>query len=187
MTLKLWLKKSKLNYSKDIFDIVQFGSSLIEGNNPNDADIAVIFQKIPLKEQINQAQAIKKQLQKISDLPIHIKSFDLYSLFEPSNFAKESILFGKSLISKDFFSRKFGLFPKLQIFYSLKKFEKKDKIKFNYMFSGKQGKYGLLKKYGGKLMRPGLIEIDPLFENIFLNALKNSNSKFEIKKIFEII
>ena len=62
MTQKLWQKKLKLNYSKDVFDIVQFGSSVIEGEAPNDIDIAVIFNKIPLKDQLNQAQKIKIQI-----------------------------------------------------------------------------------------------------------------------------
>ena len=31
MTQKLWQQKLELNYSKDVFDIVQFGSSVIEG------------------------------------------------------------------------------------------------------------------------------------------------------------
>ena len=61
MMQKLWQEKLKLNYSKNVFDIVQFGSSVIEGENPRDLDIAVIFQKIPLKEQLEEAQKIKKQ------------------------------------------------------------------------------------------------------------------------------
>jgi predicted nucleotidyltransferase len=84
---KLWQKRPKLAYSKDVLDIVQFGSSAEEGKNPNDLDIAVIFNKIPLKEQLNQAQEIKKQLETASEIPIHINSFDLYSLFDNSNFA----------------------------------------------------------------------------------------------------
>jgi len=184
MTLKLWLKKFKLNYSKDVFDIVQFGSSVMEDNDKsNDIDIAVIFQKILLKEQLDQAQEIKKHIQKISELPVHIKSFDLYNFFDSSNFAKESILFyGKSLISKDFFSKKFGLTPRIQILYSLKDLKKKDKIRFNYMINGKKGKYGLLKRYGGKLICPGLIEIYPSCENIFVNSVKKFTSKFKLNK-----
>ena len=185
MTSRLWLKKFKLDYDKEIFDIVQFGSSVMEESRSNDVDIAVIFQKIPLNEQLNQAQEIKKQLQKISELPIHIKSFDLYSFFDVSNFAKENILFnGISLISKDFFSKKFGLTSKLQILYSLKDLKKKDKIRFNYMLSGKKGKgkYGLLKKYGGNLICPGLIEINPHHEAIFISAIKKIISEFKLKK-----
>jgi len=184
---KLWQKKLKLTYSKDVFDIVQFGSSVMEGSNPADIDIAIIFNKIPIANQLNQAQEIKRQIQKISKLPIHVKSFDLYSLFDISNFAKENILFyGKSLLSKDFFSKKLGFNPKLQIFYSLKGLKKRDKIRFNYMINGKKGKYGLLKKYGGELLSPGLIEIDPTYEDIFVISIKKFISKFKLKKILFI-
>ena len=169
MTQKLWLKNLKLSYSKDVFDIVQFGSSVIEGKIPNDIDIAVIFNKIPLKDQLEQAQKIKKQIQGYTDVEIHIKSFDLYSLFDKSNFAKEDILyFGKSLIFRDYFAKKFGFLPRIQIFYSLKNLKKKDKIRFNYILNGKKGKYGLLRKYNGKLLKPGLIEFNPEFELIFV-------------------
>ena len=187
MTLRLWLKKFKLSYSGDVLDIVQFGSSVMEESKSNDVDIAVIFQKIPLSEQLNHAQDIKKQLQKISELPIHIKSFDMYNLFDSSNFAKENILScGISLISKDFFSKRLGFASKIQISYSLKDLKKKDKIRFNYMLNGKKGKYGLLKKYGGELIRPGLIEVNPLFENIFADAIKKITSKFKAERVFSV-
>ena len=183
MIQKLWQKKPKLSYSKDVFDIVQFGSSVIEGKEPRDLDIAVVFQKIPLKEQLNQAQKIKKQLQKITEISIHVSSFDLYSLFNKSNFAKENILFyGKSIISGDYFVRKFGLTPKIQIFYSLKNLEKKEKIRFNYLLNGKKGNYGLLRKYNGKLLKPGLIEIFPEHEVIFVESIKKITKDFRIVK-----
>jgi len=181
MTQKLWQKKLKLNYNKEVFDIVQFGSSVTR-EEPNDIDIAVIFQKIPLKKQLEQAQEIKKQLQKISEPPIHINSFDLYSLFDSSNFAKENILFyGKSIISKDYFVKKLGLIPRINIFYLLKDLKKKDKIRFNYMLCGKNRKYGLLRKYGGKLLKPGLIEIFPEHKDIFIKSIKKITSNFKVK------
>jgi len=183
MTQKLWLKKPKLNYSKDVFDIVQFGSSVIENREPNDLDIAVIFYKISLKEQLNQAQEIKKQLKEISEIPVHVSSFDLYSLFDKSNFARENILFyGKSIISGNYFSEKFGLKPSIQIFYSLKDLEKKEKIRFNYLLNGKKGNYGLLRKYKGKLLKPGLIEIFPEYEEIFINSIKKITKDFKAVK-----
>ena len=184
MTQKLWQKKLKLKYSKDVFDIVQFGSSVLEGREPRDLDMAVIFQKIPLREQLNQAQKIKKQLQKISEFSIHISPFDLYSLFDRSNFARESILFyGRSLISGRYFAEKFGLNPRIHICYSLKDLKKKGKIRFHYMLKGRGGKYGLLKKHGGKLLKPGLIEIFPEHENVFINAIKKLISEFDVKKV----
>lgn len=179
---KVWLKKPELNYSS-VFDIVQYGSSLIVDNEPNDVDVAVIFDKIPVKEQLLRAQEIKKQLQKVSELVIHIKSFDLYSLFESSNFARESILFGKSLVSGKFFAERFGFYPCVQVFYSLKQLKKKDKIRLNYMLNGKKGKYGLLREFGGKLLKPGLIEIDPAHEKSVVSAMKKITPYVTAKKI----
>lgn len=184
MMQNLWQKKLKLNYSNDVFDIAQFGSSVIEGKKPNDIDIAVIFSRISVKEQLIQAQEIKKQLQKISNLPIHVTSFDLYSFFNASNFAKENILFyGKSLISKNYFSNIFGFNPRIQISYSLKDLKKKDKVKFNYMLSGRKGEYGLLRACKGKLIAPGIIEIFPEHEDLFVSSIKQITNKFKIKKI----
>jgi len=185
---KLWLKKPKLNYSENVIDIVQYGSSIIDGNFPNDIDLAVIFNKISLKDQLNESQDIKNQLTKISQLPIHIKSFDFYSLFDKSNFAREGIFFyGISILKKDYFSKILGFTPRLQIFYSLNKLKKKDKIRFNYMLNGKKGKYGILRKYGGRLVKPGMIEISPEYEKIFNDSIKEHISSFTIKKIFSLI
>ena len=183
---KLWQTKLKLNYNTEVIDIVQFGSSVKEDPklNPNDLDIAVIFNKIPLKNQLNMAQEIKKQMQKYSNLPIHIKTFDLYTLFEKSNFAKENILFyGKSIISGEYFAKIFGLTPALHISYGLKNLKKKDKVKFNYLLNGKAKKYGLLRKYGGKLIAPGIVEIKPEYEDIFVDSMKKITSNLKIRKI----
>ena len=184
MMQKLWLKKPILNYSKDVLDIVQFGSSVEEGKTPNDLDIAVIFNKIPLKEQLNQAQEIKKQLEKLVEISVHINSFDLYGLFDSSNFAKESILFsGKSIIHGDDFAKRLGFSPKIQIYYSLEKLKKKDKIRFNYMLNGRGGEYGLLRGHKGELLKPGLIEINPQSESIFVNSIKGYKVDFRVKRV----
>jgi hypothetical protein len=180
----------KLNYNKEVIDIVQFGSSIIGGtdekkeNKPNDIDVAVFFDKIPLKEQLEEAQKIKKQLQEHSEVPIHVTSYDFYSFFDRGNFARESVLFyGKSLIHNDYFSKLFGFTPKIHISYSLNKLDKKDKVKFNYMLNGKGGNYGLLRKYNGKLLNPGLIEINPEHEHIFTNNLNKITKELKIKKV----
>mgnify|MGYP001607984364 CR=1 FL=1 len=185
---KLWQKKQTLKYSKDVLDIVQFGSSVVEETEPNDIDIAVIFQKISLKDQLNESQNIKKQIQENIELPIHISSFDLYSFFDKGNFAKEGVLFyGKSLIFHDEFSNRFGIKPKLKIYYTLKDLEKKDKIRFNYLLNGKGGKYGLIKKYSGKIISPGVIETSPEHERVFTEAMKKITKKIIVKKMFELI
>jgi predicted nucleotidyltransferase len=185
MIQKLWLKKLKLSYSENVLDIIQFGSSVLEESEPNDIDIAVIFNKVPLKQQLEERQNIKNQIQKEVNLPVHIESFDFYSFFNKGNFARFGILFyGKSIINGKNFSEHFGLIPKLRISYVLKDLEKKDKVKFNYLLSGKKGSYGLLKKYGGKILSPGVAETLPENEEIFLKGMKKITNKLSVEKVF---
>ena len=185
MTQKLWQKKLKLSYSDEVIDIVQFGSSIFEDSRPNDIDIAVIFKKIPVKEQLIERQKIKKQIEKITELPVHVESFDFYSFFERGNFAREGILFcGKSLITAKNFAENFGMTPKLRIYYALENLEKKDKVKFNYLLSGKGGNYGLLRKYGGKIISPGVVETFPENEKLFIDKMKKITDKIIIERIF---
>lgn len=191
MMQNLWQKKLRLSYSKDVIDIVQFGSSVMKnldekGNKEiNDIDIGVIFNKIPVKKQLEERQKIKKQIQKYTSLLAHIESFDFYSFFDKSNFARQGILFyGKSLISGKNFSENFGLVPKLRISYSLSDLEKKDKVRFNYLISGKKGSYGLLRKYNGKLIYPGVVEICPEYENIFLEKMRRITNNVSVEKCF---
>ncbi len=184
--LKESQKKLILKYNKEkILDIVQYGSSLTLEKSPNDIDIAVVFRNIPLKQQLEESQKIKSQLEPFFDKQIHIKAYDLDSFFDKGNFAKDSILFyGKSLVYGDYFSALFGILPKIIIKYNLAKFEKKQKIKFNYLLNGKGGEYGLLREYGGRLVAPGVIEIEPRHENIFLEAMKKLSPELIIEKIF---
>jgi predicted nucleotidyltransferase len=181
-------KKLELNYSDKVIDIVKFGSFVMEGKISNDIDIAVIFKKIPLKEQLDESQKIKVQLERCFDKPIHIKSYDFYSLFDKGNFARDSIMFyGKSLLSGRYFSESFGMHPRLQIGYSLAKLEKKDKVRFNYLLNGKAGNYGMLRAYKGKLLNPGLVEVYPEYEKLFLDALSKITNEIKASKIFRMI
>jgi len=177
----------KLNCSKSVFDVVQYGSSVIEGKEVRDIDVAVVFDKISVKEQLNDAQEIKNQLKKFTDKNIHITALDFYSLFDESNFAREGILFyGWSLLNGKKFAERYGLKPVIQIHYSLKKFSKKDKIRFNYLLSGRGGKYGLLREYGGRLIAPGVINVNPEHEIVFLDEIRKINLDVRVKKIFMV-
>lgn len=185
MMQKLWQKNWKLNYSKDVIDIVLFGSAVHSSENATDMDIVVLFKKIPVKEQLEQAQEIKKQIQSQSALQVHIKSFDTQSFFDKGNFAREGILFyGKSILFNKDFSENFGLSPKLRIYYALDKLEKKDKVKFNYLLSGKQGNYGLLRKFGGKIISPGVIETLPENEFLLVEPMKKITKDVRTEKSF---
>ncbi|MEM4397514.1 MAG: hypothetical protein QW757_02730 [Candidatus Woesearchaeota archaeon] len=185
--LKIWQKKQILNYKekyKEIIDIVQFGSSVIETKEPNDIDIAIFFEKIQIKEQLLVAQKIKTDMQKYSKVILHVKSFDFYSFFDKGNFAREGILFyGKSLLTNDYFAKTFRLIPRIQIYYSFENLEKKEKVRFHYMLKGKKNNSGLLNKYRGVLLKPGLIEINPEHEKVFLDKIKEFSIRLFIKKV----
>ncbi|MEM2131437.1 MAG: hypothetical protein QXR96_02855 [Candidatus Woesearchaeota archaeon] len=185
--LKIWQKKQILNYKgkyKEIMDIVQFGSSVIEKKEPNDIDIAIFFEHISLKEQLLKAQKIKIEMQKYSPLMLHVKSFDFLSFFDKGNFAREGILFyGKSLLTNDYFAKTFRLLPRIQIYYSFEDMAKKEKVRFHYMLKGKKNNSGLLNKYSGVLLKPGLIEIKPEHEKIFLDKIKEFSVSHFIKKV----
>jgi len=182
---KLWQTKLKLSYSNEVLDIAQFGSSVLEESSPNDIDIAVIFDKTPIKMQLEERQKIKKQIQELTELPVHIESFDVSSLFNESNFAREGILFyGKSLLNGKNLSEKFGIIPKLRISYILNNLKKKDKVRFNYLLNGRGGNYGLLKKYGGKIIYPGVLETSPENENLFLDKMKKITNRIKVERAF---
>jgi predicted nucleotidyltransferase len=185
--LTLWQKKPKLNYSKDVLDIIQYGSSIEEGKDHNDIDIAVIFKDIPLEKQLKEAQKIKKQIRKYVDVKVDVNSFSFRTLFDESNFAREGILiYGKSTITGKYFAEKLGFYPRIQIKYNLSKLEKKDKIRFNYMLSGKQGSYGLLREIKGKVVSPGLIEIEPIYKEMIVKNISLFTSDFEVMELLKI-
>jgi hypothetical protein len=180
----LWQRKLELP-SSDVLDIVQYGSSVIEGTSPNDIDIAVIFKRIPLKEQLSRVQEIKRMLKSYVDLPIHAKPFDLEALFDESNFAREGIFFyGMGLVSHRPFSNRFSLDPRLRILYSLDKLPKKDKVRFHYLLKGKKGFPGMLDRNGGEMVAPGMIEISPRHELVFLIPMKAICGEVRTEKIF---
>ena len=91
---------------------------------------------------------------------------------------------GRSILNGKYFAERFGMAPKLRISYVLKNLEKKDKVRFNYLLSGKKGNYGLLKKYGGKLIYPGVIETSPDNEKVFAEKMGKITDKIKVEKIF---
>ena len=55
------------------------------------------------------------------------------------------------------------------------------------MLNGKKGEYGLLRKYEGKLLNPGLIEIFPEHEFIFINSIKKITDDFELRRVLVLL
>ncbi len=180
-----WQKKPVLKYNHDVMDIVQYGSSIIKSEEPNDIDIAVIFRKTPLKQQLEESQRIKMQLEKFTDKPIHIKNFDMETLFNKGNFARESIMFyGKSIITGKYFAEELGLKPMLQAKYSLEGLEKKDKVRLHYALKGKGNYKGFLEKHNGQMIGPGIVVVPPEYEVLLLKKIKAITENYNTIKVF---
>jgi len=183
----LWKKNLELSYDDTIIDIVQFGSSVKEGTEPNDIDLVVLFKDIPIKEQLNKAQNIKEQLETQSTIPIHIKPLTYKTLFAPGNFAKEGIIgYGMSLITKKPFSEQFSMKANTYITYSLQEKTKTEKVRVHYNLRGKKGEYGILREVQGTLVKPGMIKVAPQKEDAIIRYLEEEKVTYEKKVLLEI-
>lgn len=172
--ISAFLLKKPIQYYEAILDIVQFGSSIQIDAMPNDIDIAILYKEIPLKMQLEISQKIKQELETQTKIPIHIKSYTFETLFDPSNFAKTAILTGISLFTHKFFASRFGLVPQIHITYSLEGLNKAGKVRFNYFLNGKKGNHGFLKDSIGRLVKPGYLYLNPLYEYAFFKKMKET-------------
>ena len=152
--LKRWLKPARQD--KTIFDIVIYGSAVKGKRIPGDIDIAVVFREGTLKERLDKIQGIKKN---IPFPKIDLKGILWEELFQESFFARAGIfLDGISLFDSKPFSRKIGFHGFALFTYSLKDKSHAQKVKFNYVLSGRTGA-GMIKVLEGTHLAPGVVQI----------------------------
>lgn len=145
------------NIDKNIFDIVLYGSTVKGKTTPDDIDIVVIFKEGTLKDRLTKIQFIKKKIR--LDKKIDIKSILLEELFQEKFFARSGIfLEGMSLIDGKPFSDKIGYLGFIIFIYSLQDKSHTEKVKFNYILSGRNS-MGIVKKLEGKRLASGVIQI----------------------------
>ena len=153
--LKNYLKAEKKD--KTIFDIVTYGSAVKGKNIPNDIDIAVIFKEGTLKERLNKIQKIKEKI-KIG-IKIDIKGILLEELFNSVFFARSGIIIeGISIFDEKPFANKLDFEGICLFIYDLKNKSHTEKVKFNYVLSGRNAK-GIIAQLEGRALGPGVIEI----------------------------
>ena len=152
--LEKWLKIEQQDQS--IFDIVVYGSSVKGKSRPKDIDILVIFTEGTLKERLTKIQAIKKKIPLVN---IDLKGIVWHELFEETFFARSGIfLEGISVFDGKPFSSKIG-FSGFSLFtYHLEDKSHTEKVKFNYVLSGR-GREGMVKKLEGEHVAPGTVLI----------------------------
>lgn len=154
-SLKKWLNEEKKDNS--IFDIVLYGSSVKGKENPADMDIAVIFRSGSLKDRLSKVQLIKRKIK--LDKKIDIKGILLEELFKPEFFARSGIfLEGMSIFDGKYFSEKIGFSGFVLFNYFLTGKTHTEKVKFNYVLSGRKEK-GIVSYLEGKQIAPCVVKI----------------------------
>ncbi len=157
------LKKCVKNEKKEanIFDIAVYGSLVKSKNKPADIDIVVVFKEGTLKERLGSVQAIKKKITAVlsANVNLDIKGIIWEELFNEAFFARSGILLeGISLFDGKTIAHKLGFKGVVVFTYSLKDKTHTEKVRFNYVLSGRNCE-GIVKKLEGKHLAPGVVKI----------------------------
>jgi len=181
------LRKCLKSEIKDnnIFDIVIYGSAVKGKDIPRDIDIAVIFRTGSLRERLQRAQEIKRKIK--SEQKIDIKGILLEELFKSDFFARTGIfLEGISIFDGKKFANKIGLDASVIYIYNMKDKTHTEKVKFNYILSGRNTK-GLLALLKGKHLAPGVVEMPVSASLEFESILERHKIKFSKTAILKQI
>lgn len=177
--LKKWLNDEKKD--KTIFDLVLYGSAVKGKFKPHDIDLVVIFKEGTLKERLDKIQLIKKKIK--SEKKIDLKGILWEELFQEQFFGRSGIfLEGISIFDGRSFSCKIGYQSFVLFFYNLKNKPHTEKVKFNYVLSGRDGS-GIVEKLEGEHLAPGLIQMPVKNSLEFEEVLKRHQINYSQKKI----
>jgi predicted nucleotidyltransferase len=180
MLTQLRKRLSSEKKDKNILDIILYGSSTRSGQKYNDIDIAVIFNSGTLKERLEKIHIVKEKLNMIN---IDIKAFLITDLFDKTQFARTGILLeGISLIDGKKFSEKLGLKPYTIFFYTLEGLTHTEKVKFNYLLSGRTVK-GVIAQLDGKRLLNGCIKIPIENTELFKKILDKNKIQYSYEKM----
>ncbi|MEK6960043.1 MAG: nucleotidyltransferase domain-containing protein [Nanoarchaeota archaeon] len=173
---------------KTIFDIILFGSHAKGKLSPRDIDIAIIFKEGTLKARLSRVQEIKKKLRLTSgDQELDVTGILWEELFQESYFARTGIfLEGISMLHSKPFAQRIG-FEGWTIFtYSLADKTHTEKVKFNYILTGRNTK-GMIRRLDGEHMTPGAVRI-PISRSIeFEELLKMHKVSYSKRRMLMLI
>jgi predicted nucleotidyltransferase len=169
----------KYRKSKNLFDIVIYGSAAKGKTHPEDLDIIAIFLAGSLRERLNLIQEMKASLE--TTVKIDFKQMLLSDFFAPEFSARAGILSeGISLFHDCPFASLLGLRASALFWYDLTNKTHTEKVGLNYLLSGRGKNPGILKELGGERLVAGALKI-PISRSIefeeILKARKVSYKK----------
>ena len=180
------LKKCLISEKREnILDIIVFGS-LVKGNqNPRDIDVLVIFLQGTLKERLDIIQEIKNKLKTKIDANIDIKQALLKDIFSPEFLARTGIMLeGLSVFRDKKFCQTLGFNSYTIFWYNLAGLSHTQKVKFNYILSGRNQK-GIIKILKGERLVSGAVKLPMEYSNEFEEILKNNKVNYNKRNILE--
>ncbi len=173
--------------NKAIWDIVLYGSSARGKTGARDIDIAIIFREGTLKERLTTAQDIKLRISRQNpDLKgdLDIKGILWEELFQESFFARSGIfLEGISLFDGKTLASKIGFEGYSLYTYSLQDKSHTDKVKFNYLLSGREKAKGIIATLQGFHVGPGSILMPLKHSEEFDSIFKRHHITFQKRNV----
>lgn len=175
--LNLSLVKSKLKnllLSKEVIDIIIFGSAIKGKAIPGDIDIAVILYKEPSEELHKKISLIKG---------FHISIITAKEFFiNPPSIVHTLIREGYSIKSRKFISENFDFSNKAMYIYVLTSLSPSNKVRLVNILRGKKGEKGLVESSKGKWIANRVfiipISAEKIFDELFDNFGVNFNKNF---------
>ena len=131
---------------KDVIDVIIFGSSVREKENPFDIDILVIY-LTEKRENTDETYQFRKRIEEIVKKNVHAVSIGYKNLFKPEFLPRQSILSeGFSMKIKNYLSEGFGFSSRILFKYSLKEKNNSKRMQFYYALYGRKKEKGILEK-----------------------------------------
>jgi len=147
--LKLQKLKSviKNTITKNIFDIVIYGSIVRGKEKYTDIDIAIIYKnKIAVEEKLLASQQLKNKLSFL-DCDVDVKTINMYDLLDASFLARQGIIAeGYSLTRNKFLHELFGFKAYYEYKYNISIRSESKKKMFYYALKGRRSEKGIAQK-----------------------------------------
>lgn len=182
-----FLESSCKNFQKEnksVCDILIYGSFVKGKGDFNDIDLMLIFDDIPLKDRLQNAQNLKNILKK-EIKNVDVKTMNFKDFLDESFLARQGLLVeGKSLIKNKALSELLGFKGYSLFTYSLKNLDHNKKTQFTYALSGRNSE-GLLKLLKGLSLGRGVVQM-PIENSIeFEHFLQRWGVNYKRKDILE--
>ena len=156
-------------FSREIVDILLFGSAVRGKQVPRDFDICTVFRKNVDNALVS---GLHRALEK-KKATAHISALTIDEFFrKPHSLAKTVFFEGVSLLTGRKLGENFGLHPCVLYAYDLTALPSSKKVLFVYALKGRRGEPGVVEKAGGQFVAPAAL-IVPLQKDSDISELLN--------------